>query len=176
MRPYFVSSILICTLAIFISADAAPAATESKQAVALWLSQQLHSQIEASQVLVSPGAAALEGCVITRARPAQTGATSLSLRCPERILPQLVLLNISVDAAPHIPAAPPPIVRAGATLHADWRTESMHAEIPVIAIDSGALGAEIRVRIARSDRIIRARILGAHIVSIVAAGPDRSHS
>ena len=67
------------------------------------------------------------------------------------------------------PAAPA-IVRAGAALHADWSTAFIHAQLPVVALDSGAAGAEIRVRIPQSNRIVRARILSAHAVAIVVAG------
>jgi flagella basal body P-ring formation protein FlgA len=61
-------------------------------------------------------------------------------------------------------------VRAGATLEADWRTPALHAELPVVALDSGAAGAEIRVRIANTSRILRARILTARSVAILTAG------
>ena len=62
------------------------------------------------------------------------------------------------------------MVRAGATLQADWRTDFLHAELPVVALDAGAAGAEIRVRIPSTNRIMRARILSAHTVTIVVAG------
>jgi hypothetical protein len=151
--------------------------------VALWLSRYLHRQVEASQILLSPEVATMEGCTITRSRPGPIGATALSLRCPAHVLPQLLLLNISINAAsadhpvsratalsPKAPPKDPPIVRAGATLQADWRTDFLHAELPVVALDAGAAGAEIRVRITRTNRIMRARILSAHTVTIVVAG------
>lgn len=170
MRPFRISSIFFCAISL-LNSVAASVAVEPKQAVALWLSQQLHRPIEASQILVSPVASALQGCTITRVRPVPTGATSLSLRCPAHVLPQLVLLNLSVAAAaPLAISAVPPIVRAGATLRADWRTDFMHAVLPVVAIDSGAAGAEIRVRVANTSRIMRARILSAHTVTIVVSG------
>jgi flagella basal body P-ring formation protein FlgA len=68
------------------------------------------------------------------------------------------------------PAASPNIVHAGAALRADWRTDFIHAQLPVIALDSGAAGAEIRVRIPQTNRIVRARILGPHTVAIIMAG------
>jgi flagella basal body P-ring formation protein FlgA len=64
----------------------------------------------------------------------------------------------------------PPIVRVGAALRADWRTDLLHAQLPVVALDSGAAGAEIRVRIANTNRILRARILDAKAVAITVAG------
>jgi hypothetical protein len=64
----------------------------------------------------------------------------------------------------------PPIVRAGAALRADWRTASLHAQLPVVALDSGASGAEIRVRIVNTNRVLRARILSAQDVAILVAG------
>lgn len=181
MRTCLLSSTLLCTLALLCPAAVVPAAgTEARQAAAaLWLSGQLHRQVESSQILRSPEAATLEGCTITRSRPVSIGATALSLRCPAHALPQLLLLNFSIPAtSANLPAsratAPPPkdppIVRAGATLQADWRTGSLHAELPVVALDSGAAGAEIRVRIANTNRIMRARILTTHAVTIVAAG------
>ncbi|PSH03179.1 MAG: hypothetical protein CXZ00_13500 [Acidobacteria bacterium] len=176
MRLRLASSILVCPLLLASAAEASVVA-ESRQAAALWLSRQLHRPVEASQVLVSPRAATLEGCTITNIRPAPTGATALSLRCPDHALPQLVLLGFPVsNAASHTSISSrlshkaPPIVRAGATLRADWRTDSMHAQLDVVAMDSGAAGAEIRVRIAHSNRIMRARVLSAHTVGIVAAG------
>ena len=148
------------------------------------------SPVEPAQILIVPESDSLEGCTILRVRPAPTGATSLSLRCPAHALPQLVLLKTSFDAVPegiiagasaHSPsrirpganaAAPktPPLVRAGAALEADWRTPALHAELPVVALDSGAAGAEIRVRVAHGVRVLRARILTAHSVAIVEAG------
>jgi hypothetical protein len=167
-------------LSLFGSASAATIAAEPRQAVALWLSQQLHRPVDASQILASPAVATLEGCTITRTRPATTGATSLSLRCPAPVLPQLVLLNFSLNAEAHPTLVPsgsdfalpktPPLVRAGTALQADWRTADLHARLPVIAINSGAAGAQIRVRIANTNRILRARILSAHTVAILSAG------
>jgi hypothetical protein len=184
MRKHFLSSKVFCTLVLLGSAATAPAAaTERREAVALWLSQQLHRPVEASQILLSPETTALEGCTIARYRPVPIGGTALSLRCPAHALPQLLLLNFSVQAAGADPPAsrraalPPnlqrkisPIVRAGAALQADWRTDALHAELPVVALDSGAAGAEIRVRIASTNRIMRARILTAHTVTIIVAG------
>ena len=71
---------------------ATAAATQPGEQQAQWLSQQLHSQIEPSQILVAPDSS-LEGCTITRAHPTSTGATALSLRCPASPLPHLVLLT-----------------------------------------------------------------------------------
>ena len=68
------------------------------------------------------------------------------------------------------PAPSPNIVRAGAALRADWRTEFIHAQLPVVALDSGAAGAAIRVRIPLTNRIVRARILSASTVALIAAG------
>jgi hypothetical protein len=189
------SSAIFCALFLLLgSAAAASFAPEPQQAAALWLSQQLHRPIEASQILVSPPDTALEGCTIARARHASSGATALSLRCPTLALPHLVLLRDDAAApgagsisplqsasahdashnTPHdlphgLALKAPPIVRAGAALRADWRTASLHAQLPVVALDSGATGAEIRVRIANTNRILRARILSAQDVTIIAA-------
>ena len=181
-------SLLLCLLlghtSLLPGAVAAGArAAQSQEAAARWLSAQLRRPVEASQLLLAPDAAQLEGCTITRVRPAPTGATALSLRCPGHLLPQLVLLKIPFDSAmnsnaPALRAAAPwgaarkvpPLVRAGSTLAADWKTSALHAELPVIALDSGAAGAEIRVRVTQSSRILRARILTAHSVAILAAG------
>ncbi len=164
----------------------ASAVEDSKQAVALWLSQQLNHPIAASQVLTSPNATALEGCSITRTRPTHYGRTSLSLRCPAHALPQLVLLDADVSrASSHAPERTRvasseaariaqrnvvSMVRTGSALRADWRTDNMHALLDVIAMDSGGAGAEIRVRIAHTNRVMRARILNAHTVSVIPAG------
>jgi hypothetical protein len=172
LRP---SSALLCIAALVCPVALA---AESHQAAALWLSLQLHRPVTASQVLVSPSPEVLAGCAILRTRSTSVGAIALSLRCQAQSLPQLVLLALPVEfASPHAAALPPagapavpPIVRAGAELRADLRTANLHAELPVVALASGAVGAEIRVRISRSNRILRARILGAHSVSIVAAG------
>jgi hypothetical protein len=181
MQTRLLSSTLLCTLALLGPSAVASAALDVRAAQARWLSGRLHRTVEASEVLVSPEADALEGCTIIHARAVPLGATALSLRCPAHALPQLVLLKLSLDAdfgalttAPAQPlqASPKvrPIVRAGAALQADWRTGSLHAELPVVALDSGASGAEIRVRVAGSNRVMRARILTAHSVTIVAAG------
>jgi hypothetical protein len=185
MRP---SSAIFSTLFLLLSLGTAAAASfapEPQQAAALWLSRQLHRPVEASQILVSPPDTALEGCTITRTRHASIGATALSLRCPALALPHLVLLHLPADATsstgpiskipprnpPHgLAVKVPPIVRAGAALRADWRTASLHAQLPVVALDSGASGAEIRVRIVNTNRVLRARILSAQDVAIIVAG------
>lgn len=197
MRPGPSSAILSALFLLLSlgSAAAAAFAPEPQQAAALWLSRQLHRSVEASQILVSPPGTALEGCTITRTRHASIGATALSLRCPALALPHLVLLHLSIDAAAGISANPspsaspnkpprhpshdsppgpavkvPPIVRAGAVLRADWRTASLHAQLPVVALDAGVSGAEIRVRIVNTNRVLRARILSAQDVAILVAG------
>jgi len=183
---------LACTLILLLSVTHASAVTASandastaadRQLEARWLTQQLHRPIEASQILVFLYRGPLEGCAITRARRESIGATSLSMRCPAQVLPQLVLLNLRLELDPasgstsaHFAVlrprshSAPPIVRSGAVLAADWRTDSLHAQLPVIALDSGAAGAEIRVRVPQTNRILHARILGAHTVAIIVAG------
>jgi hypothetical protein len=177
MRLRRLLSTLSCTLALFGSAPAASAAGEHPQIVAQWLTRQLHRKVEASQILVFPEVDNLEGCTVGRPQREPTGTTSLSLHCPAHVLPQLVLLKFPVkfDELSQLTASGslhkvPPIVRAGAALSADWRTDSLHAQLPVIALDSGAVGGEIRVRIAQTNRIMRARILSAHNVTIVVDG------
>ena len=186
MPARILAAALLCLLVLHTAAARA-SADESRQAAAIWLTGQLHVPVEPAQILSIPGSGSLQGCSILRARSAPTGATSLSLRCPTHVLPQLVLLKILFDAvpgnisasapSPHASAAPktvvpkaPPLVRAGATLEADWRTPALHAELPVVALDSGSAGAEIRVRIAHGVRILRARVLTAYSVTIVEAG------
>ncbi len=187
-------STLICMLSMLGStigstpdlAMRASAGEDPKQAVAQWLSQQLDRPITTLQVLNSPNAAALEGCRITRTRATHNGRTSLSLRCPAHALSQLVLLDADVSIASSraqektrsAPSVAPriaiqnvaPMVRSGSALRADWRTDNMHALLDVIAMDSGSAGAEIRVRIAHTNRVLRARILTTHTVSVVPAG------
>lgn len=199
MRTRLISSTFLCLLIATNSAvGAVPAygrdtvSSPGAHAAALWLTRQLHRPVESAQVLAFPHPASLEGCSIKRLRPAPTGATALSLRCPGRPLPQLLLLDLSgvstANAAckagkQSVPAncanirnttrkqaALPPLVRPGASLHADWRTPSLHAELPVVALDSGAIGSEIRVRVVNSDRVFRAHILTAKSVTIVEAG------
>ncbi len=171
-----------------ISASSArdTACEEARQVAAQWLSHQLDHTIGASQVLTLPDANGFEGCSITRARPTHNGRTSLSLRCPTYALPQLLLLDEEValakyrapgeahalfsQAEPIARRSVAPMVRRGTALRADWRTDGMHALLDVIAMDTGSVGAEIRVRIAHSNRVIRARILNAHTVSVVSSG------
>ena len=198
LLPILSLSALLAAASAPLAADTAAARSAAERAVdrepaARWLSQQLHHPVEASQVLTAPDLGSLEGCVVTRLRPAPTRATALSLRCPAQPLPQLVLLKIELDAASAglpapagstagIPAGPrlaairqktvkaPPLVRAGAELEADWRTPSLHAQLPVVALGPGAEGDEIRVRVAQSNRVFRARIVDAHSVSVVSGG------
>ena len=174
MHPCRIISTLLCALSLLASglgsaqssSVSLSGAADSKQAIAVWLSQQLHQPVEVSQILVSPAITSLAGCTVTHIRSAQHAATSLSLHCPAHVLPQLVLLKLSL--APLSTPAATSIVRAGDALRADWRTDSMHAELDVVAMDAGAVGAEIRVRIAHSNRILRAHILSARSVRIVA--------
>jgi hypothetical protein len=175
---------LVCALFLLGSAAAAQTQADFKQAQALWLSEQLHRTVEAAQILASSESTTLEGCTITRIRPAATGATALSLRCPASRLPHLLLLagrmpqggmppTLASSAAPRVPttfAASLNIVHAGAALRGDWSTDFIHAQLPVVALDSGVAGAEIRVRIPQTNRIVRARILGPDSVAIVVKG------
>ncbi len=80
------------------------------------------------------------------------------------------LASSSAPAAAPRAAPSSNIVRAGAALTADWRTAFIHAQLPVVALESGAAGAEIRVRVPQTNRIVRARILSADAVAIVMAG------
>jgi hypothetical protein len=188
MRLLLTSATLICTLSMLGSAAASSAesTSASRQAVALWLSRQIHQPVAASQLLVAPTITELDGCSVMPARSSLVGTTALALHCPGEALPQLALLSFPV-ALPDQPSTPPasaahhallrvpPIVRAGAALNADWRTAYIHAQLPVVALDSGAAGEEIRVRLTHSNRILRARILGAHTVSIVTESTNSEH-
>ncbi len=163
-----VAHLLSCTLGLSY------ATPEPRNATVEWLSQQFQRRVDASQVLAAPADDSLDGCVITRVRATITGATLLRLRCPLHPLPQLILLHLSLDS-PTFRAAIPcpkvaPMVRAGTVLQAYWRTPQLHAQLPVIAIESGAAGGEIRVRVANTTRIMRARIVNAHTAAIVSAG------
>jgi len=176
----------LCLLALAIPSAHAQAQDPSRQSQAAWLSRQLHQPVQASQILLAPEAAELDGCTIARTRRAPTGATALSLRCPAPSLRRLVLLDLNLGGSPHPPSVgaretqhtaitsrtlpSPNIVRAGAALRADWRTAFIHAQLPVVALDSGAAGAEIRVHIPQTNRIVRARILSAKAVSIISPG------
>jgi hypothetical protein len=176
MRPRL--SFIIASLAFTLTGAHAntSAAIEPRREIAAWVSQQLHQPVDATQVLSAPDDPSLDGCSIMRLHMAATGGLALVLRCPTHPLPQLVLLRASSNIpqnATALRAARPhciPLVRAGAALHADWRTSALHAELPVVALDSGADGAEIRVRVSHSSRILRARILNANNVAIVSAG------
>lgn len=172
-------SFIIALLAFTLTGAQAntSAAIEPRHELAAWLSQQLHQPVDASQVLSAPDDMSLDGCSIKHLRVTATGDTVLVLHCPTHPLPQLVLLRLSrnnsrdtVASSAALPHHLSPLVRAGTTLHADWRTSALHAALPVVALDSGADGAEIRVRVFHSSRILRARILDAHNVVIVSAG------
>lgn len=154
----------------------ASAAQGSSETLAAWLSQQLQRPVSASQILLSPQTGALEGCTIGRPRASLSRTTSLSLRCPSLALPQLIVLNISDQPAtsPATSSSPSrttnPVVRRGATLNADWRTTTFHAQIPATAIDAGAAGDEIRIRIAHCNRVLRALVVDARHVSVLVPG------
>jgi len=179
MRLHLLSAFVftLCLLALAISSAQAQAQDTSQQAQAAWLSRQLHQPLQASQILLAPQAAGLDGCTIARTRRAPTGATAISLRCPAPSLPSLVLLDLPLAVGESetqhkaiTSRATSNIVRAGAALRADWHTTFVHAQLPVVALDSGAAGAEIRVRIPQTNRIVRARILSAKAVSIISPG------
>jgi hypothetical protein len=185
MRLCLTLATVFCTLFLFSPAacSSAEPIQDSRQALALWLSQQIHQPVAASQVLVAPPVSRFDGCSISRARTTLIGTTALSLRCPALRLPQLALLNFPFVVTTRPAASATAIwrgathkgtlvVRAGAFLNADWRTDSMHAQLPVVALGSGAAGAEIRVRIAHTNRILRARISSAHSAIIVAPALD----
>jgi len=188
MRLRLTPATLICTLSLlsFAAGSSAESTPASRQAVALWLSRQIHHPVAASQLLVAPTITGFDGCSVMPARSALIGTTALTLHCPSQAFPQLALLSFSVAAPDRTAASPasaahnamlriPPIVRAGSALNADWRTNYIHARLPVVALDSGAAGTEIRVRITHSNRILRARILGAHTVSIVTESTNSEH-
>ena len=157
---------------------------QQRNNTARWLSQQLQQPVEAAQVLVSPEFASFEGCTILRVRPAHADATSLSVRCPGRVLPQLVLLNIppgelSVGTAAALPQhandgrtggpakIAAPLVHAGTVLKAEWNTLAIRIAMPVVALEAGASGGEIQVRVPKTNRVLRARVLTAHSVEIL---------
>jgi hypothetical protein len=169
-------SFTLLLVAFALTCAPASATRAPRDAMAEWLSQQFHRSIAPSQVLVAPAGGSLEGCAVTNMRIVPTGATSLRLLCPAYSLPQLVLLNLSSDsaalphAAPQHTAVIAPTVRAGAVLQADWRTSALHATLPVVAIESGSTGGQIRVRVANTSRVMHARILSAHTVAILSVG------
>jgi hypothetical protein len=176
MRHYISSALLLAVLPLSCTLGLASATPEARSATVEWLSQQFQRRVDASQVLAAPADDSLDGCVITRVRATTTGATLLRLRCPSHALPQLILLHLfpspsTVRAAmPHPETAPAPMVRAGTVLQAYWRTPQLHAQLPVVAIESGAAGGEIRVRVANTTRIMRARIVSAHTADILSTG------
>lgn len=145
---------------------------DNRRIVAQWLSGQFNREVDASLILSSNLPANLEECRVTRVRTTNTGATALSVQCPNRV-PQVVLLATSISAPSSTtktrsnPRLERPIVRAGSSLRADWHTDNMHAELDVIAMDPGAAGAEIRVRIARTNRVLLARIVNSHSAIVV---------
>lgn len=181
MRRNLSFTLLLFPLAL-ACVTAQASVTPASSATAEWLTQQLHRSVDASQVLAAPSSSSLEGCTITSMRATAAGDTSLRLRCPSQPLPQLILLHLSLEpSAPHVTTqhrqaaldrntAPAPTVRAGAVLRADWRTPLLHATLPVVAMESGAAGGEIRVRVANTKQIMHARILSAHNVAILSAG------
>lgn len=151
---------------------AAPPGDASVRAAA-WLSGELHLPVTAQQIRSAPELASFDGCKIRRAAAAATGGTSLELRCPEAALPQILLVAIAPPRAKSNPVAARstrPLIRAGTRLQADWRTPAMHAVLPVVALEAGTDGAEIRVRLAGGQRIYRALVISAHSVKILCEG------
>ena len=175
-------------LSLLGSSAAASESIQLRQAQALWLSGQLHHSVEPRRSSSPPRPTALEGCTIIRTHAAPLGATALSLRCPGPCFaatgaaqtsyrrmpaarPRIAYCSILADVTPEAPSPKIPPDRAGRGRTAGRLAHrSLHAELPVVALDSGVAGAEIRVRIASSNRVLRARILTAHAVTIVAAG------
>lgn len=152
MRRWLKFATLICTLSLLGSAVglSAESTSESRQAVALWLSQQIQRPVAAAQLLIVPTVTHLDGCSVAHARSSVIGTTALSLHCPSQGLPQLALLNFSVATpdqstafsplASHrvflkVTPTPPTLVHAGAALNADWRTDTIHVQLPVVAFD-----------------------------------------
>ncbi len=152
---------------------------DAQTRAAAWLSAELHRPVAAQQVRSAPEIASFTGCRLSRISAAQTGGSSIELRCAPPALRQIVLVDL---AFPQAGATRPdnitssgahrarPLVRAGARLRADWRTPSMHAVLPVLALEPGADGAEIRVRLTGGKRIYHARVLNAHAVEILREG------
>jgi hypothetical protein len=148
------------------------AATAEQELFARWLTDALHRPVEPEQVLSWPAAQPPERCRIAQLRPSATGVTAISLRCGESTLPRLLLAELrgnepSTSGAAQAPLRTPPMVRCGSTLHAELHTDRMHAQVAVVALQSGNEGEEIRVRVKRSNRILRARVLGAREVAIL---------
>lgn len=171
-----ISALVACTITLFIAGAASQ--TSPRAQMAEWLGSQLHRPITATQILSTPEAKELDGCKITGSNRAATGGTAISLRCSAFALPQLVLVEQPLEglagggaarALPVRKSATPPVVRAGTRLHADWRSGALHMQLPVIALEPGAEGAEIRVRIENGSRVLRARIVAAQQVSIIAS-------
>jgi hypothetical protein len=162
------------TFVVLLALAAHSAAGTAQERAALWLTEQLHDSVLPSQLLRWPALATPESCAIVRVQAASTGLTALTLRCSELTLPQLALVALrSAAASPDRSAATAPrqqkahLVHAGSRLRAELRTAAMHAELPVVALEAGESGEEIRVRVFGSARVLHARILGAHEVAIV---------
>ena len=164
-----------------LCAVAAPALGSSSGATAHWLSQQLHTEIAASQIISAPAAAELEGCAVANTKPTQTGAIAVAVRCDAPRLPRLILLGQGAvqstessrpQPKPHASARTTtnqaqPMVRQGSLLEARWISASLRLHVPVVAIEAGNTGEEIRVRVRNANRILHARIVDAHTVTIL---------
>jgi Chaperone for flagella basal body P-ring formation len=163
--------------AMLLAALAHADSTDPHALAARWLSQQLQRNIVATQVLSVPRISSFDGCSVDRVRTAITGSTEVEVRCAELLFPQVLLVEfdglqtVEKHSLPPVQPRKFPLVRAGSRLQADWRAPAMHATIPVIALDSGERGAEIRVRLEGSARVLlHARVLNAHTVEIISAG------
>jgi hypothetical protein len=150
------------------------AAATVQERAAVWLAEQLHGSVLPSQLLRWPALATPESCAIVRVQTASTGLTAITLRCSELTLPQLALVDLRAAAASlgRSAAAAPlrqkaHLVHAGSRLRAELRTAAMHVELPVVALEPGESGEEIRVRVSGCTRVLHARIVGAHEVAIV---------
>ena len=176
------SVFLLTSMMLSLSA-LAHGAGDARARTAAWLTAELHQPITAQQVRSAPEIASFADCRIARIASALTGGSSIELRCAPAAPRQIVLVNLDLPPAEDGPAvirsrrAPRtgatrerPLIHAGARLQADWHTDAMHAVLPVVALQAGGGGEEIRVRLRGGKRIYHARIMSAQSVEILREG------
>lgn len=160
---------------------APPEETMARARMAQWLTAQTGQAILPVELLMYPKTGDLTGCQATGLRGVGAHRSELRLHCPGMALPQLVVINRTTDEHAPQPRAATPVtatarkkhtalVRSGARLEAELRTDGMRALMPVVAMEDGDAGQTIRVKVPGNGRTMHAQLVNAHSALIVTGG------
>jgi hypothetical protein len=169
--------LLLTTMAMAVP----PEETTARVRMAQWLTAQTGQTILPEELLMYPKTADLTGCQAAGLHGVGVHRSELRMHCPGMALPQLVVINRTTGEHASqtktatlgptiIRAKHTALVRSGAHLEAELRTDGMRALMPVVAMEDGDAGQTIRVKVPGNGRTMHANLVDAHSALIVNGG------